>query len=149
MKKRPLSKRQIKGIKDSINKKWIPIVLIECGDKGVNNCPLCELYYNKDYEDDENCCKYCPIKWETGLRYCYSTPYSKFITSSSLDNEFHSVVTDEPSLEYAYKETLFLINLLPESEQGDFEQRALEAKNQTLEKLRGENYGKSNDEMRA
>jgi len=62
-----LSKRAEKALSGAI-KKWTKIVNGNGVDKGMENCPLCKLYYGGD-------CMSCPIKHYTERIYCMGTPY--------------------------------------------------------------------------
>jgi hypothetical protein len=63
-------------IGDKMNKKQLVLkkwnnILYGGFDKGVDDCPYCEKYY------DDGCFG-CPIKKKTGKCYCAKTPYIKF-----------------------------------------------------------------------
>jgi len=51
--------------------KWRKIVAGEERDRGINDCPLCEMY-------DVNCSE-CPIGVKTGAKYCEGTPYIQWL----------------------------------------------------------------------
>ena len=78
-------------------KKWRDIVEGEGKDNGVKNCALCKVY--------EGCCG-CPVKSETGLKYCDGTPYEMYE-----DMYDEGLSTEEELEEAAMAELEFLISL--------------------------------------
>ncbi len=70
------SKEQLKGLRGSV-RKWKNIVDETGTDEGVENCPLCKLYYDKN-------CKGCPVSIATGKINCDGSPYWLFDTDGEL-----------------------------------------------------------------
>ncbi len=56
---------------DGAIEKWGGVAEGKVQDKGADNCPLCELFF--DY-----CCVGCPVMERTGKDGCRGTPYYKF-----------------------------------------------------------------------
>lgn len=57
---------------DKSIKKWEDIYDNDGEDKGVDNCALCEIYYN-------NKCKSCPVYVYTGKASCKASPYQDWV----------------------------------------------------------------------
>ena len=55
-------------------RKWEKIIDGTGEDKGVENCPLCELFY---YQGKR--CNGCPVMIATGHQYCGRSPYSDWL----------------------------------------------------------------------
>lgn len=47
-------------------------------ESGINNCPLCELFYKIDDVTDSFGCHLCPVKNRTGYNHCKDSPYYEF-----------------------------------------------------------------------
>jgi len=95
-----MDKQTLKALKGSI-KKWQKIVDGTGTDKGVDNCPLCELFWYSP-----NFCDGCPVAERTGRPECEGTPY----------RDYRHAVADEDGESpktYAVKELEFLKSLLP------------------------------------
>jgi len=66
------SKKTSKKIQDALEgsiRKWLMISRGKLVDKGINNCPLCELLFNTS-------CDRCPVRKRTKFIYCAKTPYT-------------------------------------------------------------------------
>lgn len=104
-----MNKKTLRALKGSI-RKWEEIVAGEEVDDGVDNCPLCQLFYWED-------CKGCPVKETTGKECCVGSPYDdewndihQFdLTLSDKGGYVHT----EQSLAAAKAELKFLKSLLP------------------------------------
>ena len=95
-----MDKKTLKALKGSIEK-WEKIVAGTGKDEGPNNCPLCKLF-NKIEGEEKYACNGCPVKEETGQKYCWNTPYE--------------VYEPNPTKKNAIKELNFLKSLLPTME---------------------------------
>lgn len=78
--------------------KWESIVKGTGIDMGVNNCPLCAVFYRSHN------CNGCPVKQRTGRSYCHQTPYQQF-NNALFAGQFAL------AHEYAEKELEFLESL--------------------------------------
>ena len=63
-----MNEQTLKALKGSI-KKWERIVAGTGVDKGIDNCPLCKIFWS-----DEQCGP-CPVKEKTGENFCRNSPY--------------------------------------------------------------------------
>lgn len=59
-------------------KKWEGIVDGTIIDRGQDNCPLCQLFF-------ENSCRGCPVSIRSGKRFCRNTPYDDYDVTESQD----------------------------------------------------------------
>jgi hypothetical protein len=105
-----MNRQTLKALKGSI-KKWELIVRGESVDKGIRNCPLCELFWKKD-------CKGCPVSDKTGDVYCNGSPYSRWEKCSDLLRNAEALnwecaVGGSKSRRIAKAELKFLKSLLP------------------------------------
>ncbi len=111
-----MNKKTLKALKGSI-KKWEMIVRsTKSADRGVENCPLCQLFI-------QNNCHKCPVG-----NSCNDTPYEEwidhhervvhltqeFITRTDRMNNFHREPYCKECLRTARAEVEFLKSLLPE-----------------------------------
>lgn len=71
LKPRYSKKRVLKAIRGSIEK-WQKIIRGEGVDYGVENCPLCDLFYQ------EGSCPDCPVNHDGNHPDCQATPYYRF-----------------------------------------------------------------------
>lgn len=97
------SKRQLKGLIASVDA-WVKKYEGKSNVYGISGCPLCALY-NQHTADDPRSCKGCPIKNNTGFRFCKGTPYDSVL--------FWIESTKSDKL----KQLRYLISLLPKAEQ--------------------------------
>jgi len=106
----------LKAIKKSAIK-WYGIELGTGIDKGVENCALCEKFFDKI--KSENTCSGCPVFGETSKMECGGTPYTKWrkhhrlehIKSDNLKAECHKCK------KIAYDFKIFLEDLAYEYEE--------------------------------
>jgi len=68
-----ITQRQAKALEGSV-RKWRKIVKGTGVDMGIDNCPLCKLYYKPDCTIWSQRCKGCPIFIDTSMPACYKTP---------------------------------------------------------------------------
>ena len=72
-----MDERTLRALNGAITK-WENIVAGKDIDRGVDNCPLCNLFY---YGHD---CKGCPVFAKTGQTACQDTPYQdEFVPAKS------------------------------------------------------------------
>src|SRR5580693_5421953 len=111
-----MDKHTLKALKGSIAK-WEAIVAGTGEDLGPDNCPLCQMFLDKDRVS--GVCEGCPVKESTKKSNCQGTPYEKF---ESLDIELECTHPEaEPEYgeiknarqEWAMAELVFLKSLLP------------------------------------
>lgn len=86
------AERDIRLLRESIERKWLPILLGLKDDEGFEDCPLCEEYY---WESEE--CVGCPIG-----NYCDGTPYDEWLSGKGTERRE----------ELARKEIYFLMGLV-------------------------------------
>lgn len=93
-----MDERTLAALKGSIEK-WEKIVAGTGLDKGPDNCPLCQLFYQDD-------CRGCPVYDFTGQIWCRGSP-----------NEWYSQTEDGSAAEKsaAQAELDFLRSLLPDA----------------------------------
>lgn len=68
--------------------KWEAIVDGTGKDQGPDNCPLCKMFFqesDKELGGDEDCLG-CPVRNQSGQRYCRNTPYIDYAYSQPLDD---------------------------------------------------------------
>jgi hypothetical protein len=97
--------KTLEALKGSI-KKWEGIVKGEIMDNGIDNCPLCELYFG-GYE-----CQPCPVYLKTKRIDCDETPYMDWVAfwdGKSVDKTANC----PESRRLAQAEVDFLKSLLP------------------------------------
>jgi len=61
-------------LKESIEKKWIPVVEGRYKPVGANDCACCREFILKEFK----CCNGCPISKDTGETRCNGTPEPVF-----------------------------------------------------------------------
>jgi hypothetical protein len=61
----------LEALKGSIAK-WEGIAAGTIGDKGTDNCPLCQEFYRHG-------CRGCPIRENTGYSECTGSPYEEWL----------------------------------------------------------------------
>ena len=81
--------------------KWEGIVAGTGEDKGVLNCPLCKMFYNKG-------CDGCPVAEKAGDFLCRGTPYENYVRAC-----IYADSTPEKITAAAEAELAFLQSLLP------------------------------------
>lgn len=91
-----MNKKTLKALKGSIQK-WECICMGMIEDNGVDNCPLCLMFYEQE-------CQGCPVKKKTGKIDCRTTPYYSFFV----------LAADEESIDDMVRMLEFLESLLPE-----------------------------------
>jgi len=62
--------KTLKALQEGIGK-WEQIIAGTGIDEGVENCPLCSLFY---WQGRKRCLS-CPVYMETGWKYCCESPY--------------------------------------------------------------------------
>lgn len=67
--------KTLEALKGSIAK-WEAIVAGTGVDRGVENCPLCQMFCANDDEDAD--CRGCPVMRETGRSDCNGSPYMEW-----------------------------------------------------------------------
>jgi hypothetical protein len=97
-----MDNQTLAALKGSI-RKWENIVAGTGVDKGVFNCPLCELFWDDD-------CTGCPVSERTGLMNCRGTPYNMWEALTKRDDATHG---DPERIAAAQAELDFLRSLLP------------------------------------
>jgi hypothetical protein len=99
----------LKALKGSI-KKWELIVAGEGVDNGVDDCPLCALFFHKS-------CIGCPVAEKAADDSCSSTPYIDWLNTQDRTAEdraiFPMVANNSDRKRAARKELAFLKRLLP------------------------------------
>lgn len=102
--------------------KWMAIAEGGEVDSGVNNCPFCEQFWYEDEEDEEECCKGCPVMDDTGQDNCYDSPYWAYhqhhkddhpenYNRDSDDGAFHLPILCPECQRLALNEWLYLISI--------------------------------------
>lgn len=79
------------AVKDALEgsiKKWEAIVDGTGYDDGVDNCPLCKLFYRLGRL---NQCAGCPVSRRTGASLCKNTPYGSFAIICEKGATIHSL----------------------------------------------------------
>jgi hypothetical protein len=100
MNRKAMSKKTLTALQGAI-KKWESIARGEGLDQGIENCPLCQLYF-------DDICRGCPINNKTGTS-CDGTPYEAWCDIAGIDN-----TADTPERKKAaLAEVRFLKSLLP------------------------------------
>ena len=104
-----MSKHAETALRGSIAK-WEAIVAGTGTDRGGANCPLCEVFYDKD-------CFGCPVSKVVGTKYCEGTPYYR--VSFGHDTRIGDLPEDEQpeARRTAQAELDFLRSLLPTDEE--------------------------------
>jgi hypothetical protein len=95
----------LEALKGSIEK-WWKIVEENGADEGIDNCPLCHLYW-----DDE--CVGCPVSEAMDSILCDGTPYHIQWSPLVLRDEWPTVADTPEKLTAARAELEFLRSLLP------------------------------------
>ena len=98
-----MDKRTRTALEGSIAK-WEAIVAGTGTDEGTENCPLCQLFFDKrdpmgDY------CEGCPVKERTGQTCCEGSPYQEWSTNP--------YASEDEAKRLAQAEVDFLRSLLP------------------------------------
>ena len=108
-----MNKTVLEALKGSI-KKWEAIVDGTGRDRGIRNCPLCAIFFEK--KD----CGRCPVKVAVKDWFCCRTPYSSW----SIHRGRYHVFDEELSVKcpickrLAKAEVRFLKSLLPGKKKG-------------------------------
>lgn len=98
-----MDERTLSALKGSIDK-WRGIEAGELEDNGIDNCPLCGLFY-------DGWCEGCPVSERTGLTVCEGSPYMQWADATYDDDIARA---DTPKLKaLARAEREFLESLLP------------------------------------
>jgi hypothetical protein len=71
-----MDKKTLKALNGSI-RKWQAIVKGTGRDYGIDNCPLCKLFYYNGPVAPRRC-NGCPVRKKTGRPYCWESPYEKW-----------------------------------------------------------------------
>ena len=102
-----MDKKTLKALQGSI-RKWERIAEGKEVDKGADNCPLCELFYNK-------ICIGCPVEEKVNHVDCRRTPYIGWTEHQKAKHgeESQFAIKCEKCKELAQKEADFLKSLLP------------------------------------
>ena len=87
---------------DSSIEKWRKLSMGEGEDMGVDNCALCQLFW------DEGCLE-CPVCEYSGFPGCEGTPYMGWFHSHN--DEFPLTVRNEEDRRSARKEYRFLLRV--------------------------------------
>ncbi|HYF29434.1 MAG TPA: hypothetical protein VEA36_03680 [Candidatus Paceibacterota bacterium] len=118
-----MDERTLEALKGSIAK-WEAIVAGTGDEKGVNNCPLCQLF-NGPSEEANLGCKGCPVADASGDTGCLNTPYEHWTEAPDLikSPDGGYMIGGIGSRILAQAELNFLRSLLPasaiEAEGGD------------------------------
>lgn len=97
------SEKTMNAIEGSV-KKWEDVVLGKIKERGPNNCPLCELFF------ENPSCSGCPIAEKPRYDRCLNTPYTKWIETSDYNNGRYVASLD--AYKTALDEIEFLKNIL-------------------------------------
>lgn len=96
--------------------KWERIVADTDTDQGAANCPLCEMFFDSEYEEEDNAgqvyCRGCPVYVHTGKDNCDGTPYQGWVRAGgrfNMADTLQRIVAADAELD-------FLRSLLPEGE---------------------------------
>jgi hypothetical protein len=104
-----MNRLTLKALRGSI-KKWELIVAGEGVDNGVDNCPLCALFFDGG-------CNGCPVSEKAADDNCSSTPYIDWLNTQDRTAEdmaiFPMVANNTDRKRAARKELAFLKRLLP------------------------------------
>ena len=103
------------AIRGSIQK-WSLIVHLNGVDKGIQNCPLCEIFNEID-KDGYSGCPQCPVHTYTGDHFCESTPYQAWYdhcqeVHKDYDYDNHHTIRCPECRTLAQKELMFLQEVL-------------------------------------
>ena len=102
-----MNPKTLKALKGSI-KKWEGIVAGDVIDEGYKNCPLCQLFSQRN---EMLSCEGCPVSEKTGVDACQKSPYEEW---DKAEGQFHTA--DNPKrLRAAKAELRFLKRLLPKA----------------------------------
>lgn len=96
-------------------KKWERVVN-GGGDHGWQDCPLCDLFYFQNREDE---CDGCPVAARAGKPACSGTPYTAWVKYAWKPDRGDGMVFDEKSKQLAQAELDFLKSLLPSDAAGE------------------------------
>ena len=96
-----MNAKTLKALKGSIAK-WERIVAGTGACHGVDNCPLCELFWDRG-------CRGCPVVQKSGYRLCIGTPFEG--VGRHLSDEGFARTTSAKKA--ARAELAFLKSLLP------------------------------------
>lgn len=88
--------------------KWEAIVAGTGEDKGIENCPLCKLFYSA-VDNNTHRCKGCPVEEKTGQTHCDGSPYEQWSELATEEDSYEA-------RELAQAELDFLRSLLPPDE---------------------------------
>lgn len=117
-----MDEKTLEALKGSI-KKWEGIVAGTGEDRGIENCPLCQVFYapfidrpdNETLEDLRKrlsqACVGCPVYQSTGLQSCEDTPYDDHVNWDDFGDGESKYATKQDA---AIAELEFLKSLLPE-----------------------------------
>lgn len=107
-----MNKATLAALKGSIEK-WEGIVAGTAGDRGGDNCPLCEKFWRSRNEARQ--CAGCPVMIATGQPHCFDTPYYSFRSASKYDTELKAqMAVGSTAKRRAVDMLTFLQSLLPE-----------------------------------
>ena len=93
-----MNNETLKALKGSIAK-WQCIVDGVIVNEGIDNCPLCQLFFDPFID----CCSGCPVFEKTNYFICLNTPYRFYVRA----------VNKSERIIQAKSERDFLISLLP------------------------------------
>jgi hypothetical protein len=108
-----MDRKTLKALRGSI-KKWMGIVAGTVRNEGVENCPLCQLFYIG--KNDDTACRGCPVFEETGETGCQGTPYVDYTLAEHLRFHFSDrgrAIARKSLKPCAKRELKFLQSLLP------------------------------------
>lgn len=86
--------------------KWQAIVDGTGKDRGILNCPLCQLFHSGCRDDGVNGCTGCPVRQATGQRGCMGSPYELYYSAQEAGAK-------DAMRKHAVEELAFLKTLLP------------------------------------
>lgn len=108
-----MDKETLEALRGSIQK-WENIVAGTGVDDGMDNCPLCQMFF-----DEDEICTGCPVAIESTAPLCFNTPYSSWrviqLSAWGVDNH-ESKVFSSKSMTAAIAMLNYLKSLLPEGE---------------------------------
>ena len=111
----PMSPEALRALHGSI-KKWERIVASPRSlDKGIDNCPLCKVFF-RSHGSDEYCAG-CPVSATTGQEGCAGSPFVKWARhQEDVHKNYgysHRALGCKECLRLAKAELAFLSGLLP------------------------------------
>lgn len=105
-----MNKQTLSALKASIQK-WENVVENNTGENGADDCALCGIYNNEQYD-----CIGCPVHESTGKQFCNGSPYVKWFHVAAKQRGDGLVWHNAASKQAAQDMLDFLKSLLPEGQ---------------------------------